>query len=172
MFVKHEEELSTTKERDMQKITPFLWFNNQAEEAMHFYTSIFKNSKIGHITHYGEAGPGPKGSVLTASFELEGQQFTALNGGPEFTFTPAISFLVNCETQEEVDELWEKLSAGGEEVECGWLKDKYGVSWQIVPTILGEMLNDTDPQRLQRVMQAMLQMKKIDMKALQQAYEG
>lgn len=156
----------------MQKIIPCLWFDNQAEEAMHFYTSIFKNAKVGNITRYGEAGPGPAGSVLTASFELEGQQFVALNGGPEFTFTPAISFFVNCETQEEVDELWEKLSEGGEEVECGWLKDKYGVSWQIIPTILVEMLNDADPQRSQRVMQAMLQMKKIDIQTLKQAYEG
>jgi predicted 3-demethylubiquinone-9 3-methyltransferase (glyoxalase superfamily) len=156
----------------MQKIIPCLWFDNQAEEAMYFYTSIFKNAKVGHITRYGEAGPGPAGSVLTASFELEGQQFVALNGGPEFTFSPAISLFVNCETQEEVDELWEKLSAGGGEEQCGWLHDKYGVSWQIVPTILGEMLNDTDPERSQRVMQAMLQMTKIDIKTLKQAYEG
>ena len=156
----------------MQKITPCLWFDNQAEEAMYFYTSIFKNAKVGNIMRYGEAGPGPEGSVLTASFELEGQQFMALNGGPEFTFSPAISFFVNCETQEEVDELWEKLSAGGEKVECGWLKDKYGVSWQIIPTILGEMLNDPDPERSQRVMQAMLQMTKLDIKILKQAYEG
>ncbi len=156
----------------MQKITPCLWFDNQAEEAMYFYTSIFKNAKVGNLTRYGEAGPGPEGSVLTASFELEGQQFIALNGGPEFTFTPAISFFVNCETQEEIDELWEKLSAGGEKVQCGWLKDKYGVSWQIVPTVLGKMLNDTDPERSQRVMQAMLQMTKIDIKILKQAYEG
>ena len=156
----------------MQKITPFLWFDNQAEEAMNFYTSIFKHSKIGNIARYGEAGPGPKGSVMTASFELEGQQFTALNGGPEYTFTPAISFFVNCATQEEVDELWEKLSEGGEKGPCGWLKDKYGVSWQIVPTILGELLNNTDAERSQRVIQAMLQMQKIDVKILQQAYEG
>ena len=156
----------------MQKITPFLWFDNQAEEAMNFYTSIFKHSKIGNIARYGEAGPGPKGSVMTASFELEGQQFTALNGGPEYTFTPAISFFVNCATQEEVDELWEKLSEGGEKGPCGWLKDKYGVSWQIVPTILGELLNNTDAKRSQRVIQAMLQMQKIDVKILQQAYEG
>ena len=156
----------------MQKIAPFLWFDNQAEEAVHFYTSIFKHWKIGKVMRYGEAGPGPKGSVMGLSFELEGQEFMALNGGPEFTFSPAISFFVNCETQEEVDELWEKLSEGGEKVECGWLKDKYGVSWQIVPTILGEMLSDPDPEKSQRVMQAMLQMKKLDIKTLKQAYEG
>jgi predicted 3-demethylubiquinone-9 3-methyltransferase (glyoxalase superfamily) len=156
----------------MQKITPCLWFDNQAEEAMNFYTSIFKNSKVESVTHYGEAGPGPEGSVLTVLFQLEGQQFMALNGGPEFTFSPAISFCVDCETQEEVDELWEKLSEGGEEVECGWLKDKYGVSWQIVPTILGKMLGDADSEKSQRVMRAMLQMKKLDIKILKQAYEG
>jgi predicted 3-demethylubiquinone-9 3-methyltransferase (glyoxalase superfamily) len=156
----------------MQKITPFLWFNNQAEEAMHFYTSIFRNAKVGNITRYGEAGPGPEGSVMIASFELEGQQFTALNGGPEFTFSPAISFVVHCETQEEVDELWEKLSEGGEKQDCGWLKDKYGVSWQIFPIILGELLNDPDPEKSQRVMRVMLQMQKLDIKTLKQAYSG
>ena len=154
-----------------QKITPFLWFDNQAEEAVNFYVSIFKNSKITSIDRYGEAGPGPKGTVMTASFELEGQGFMALNGGPEFRFTEAISFFVSCETQAEVDELWEKLSAGGEKGPCGWLKDKYGVSWQIVPTILGELLNDPDPEKSKRVMQAMLQMKKIDINALKRAYE-
>lgn len=138
---------------------------------MNFYTSIFKNSKIGDIRRYGEAGPGPKGTVMSASFELEGQEFIALNGGPQFTFSPAISFFVNCKTQKEVDELWEKLSAGGEKLQCGWLKDKYGVSWQIIPDALGKMLNDSDPQKSQRVMKAMMQMKKIDIGGLKQAYE-
>ena len=155
----------------MHKITPFLWFDHQAEEAMYFYTSIFKNSKIGNVTRYGEAGPGPKGSVMTASFELEGQPFTALNGGPHFKFTEAISFYVNCETQEEVDELWDKLTEGGEEVQCGWLKDKFGLSWQIVPTVLGKLLNDPDPEKAKSVTQAMLQMKKIDIEGLKRAYE-
>jgi predicted 3-demethylubiquinone-9 3-methyltransferase (glyoxalase superfamily) len=155
----------------MQKITPFLWFDNQAEEAMKFYTSIFKNSKVGKVTRYGEAGPGPKGGVMTASFELEGMEFTALNGGPLFKFSPAISFAVDCRSQEEVDELWTKLSAGGEEGQCGWLKDKYGVSWQIVPTVLVEMLNDPDPEKSKRVTEAMLKMKKLDIQALRQAYE-
>ena len=154
----------------MQKITPSLWFDKQAEEAVNFYTSIFKNSRIASVTRYGEAGPGPKGSVMTVTFELEGQGFMAINGGPYYTFSPAISFLVNCKTQEEVDELWEKLSAGGEVVQCGWLKDKYGISWQIVPTILGELLNDPDPVKSQKVMKAMLQMKKISIEGLQKAY--
>jgi predicted 3-demethylubiquinone-9 3-methyltransferase (glyoxalase superfamily) len=156
----------------MQKITPFLWFDDQAEEAMKFYTSIFKNSKVGRVTRFGEAGPGPKGKVMSVTFELEGQQFMALNGGPEYTFTPAISLFVNCETQEEVDELWEKLSAGGKKDRCGWLKDKYGLSWQIIPTALGRMFEDTNLERSRRVMNAMLEMNKIDIKALQQAYEG
>lgn len=156
----------------MQKITPFLWFDGKAEEAMNFYVSIFKNSKIGRVTRYGEGGPGPKGSVMSATFHLEGQEFFALNGGPQFTFTPAISFFVNCETQEEVDELWEKLSAGGKKERCGWLKDKYGLSWQIIPSTLGKLLQDSDPQRAKRVMQAMLQMDKIDIKGLQRAYDG
>jgi predicted 3-demethylubiquinone-9 3-methyltransferase (glyoxalase superfamily) len=155
----------------MQKITTFLWFDNQAEEAMNFYTSIFKNSKIKNIARYGEAGPGPKGSVMIGTFQIEGQDFMALNGGPVFSFTPAISLYVNCETQEEVDELWEKLSAGGEKSRCGWLKDKYGLSWQIIPTALGEMMQDKDPAKSQRVMKAMLQMDKIDIKTLRQAYE-
>ena len=155
----------------MQKITPMLWFDNEAEEAARFYTSIFKNSKILSISRYGEAGPMPAGTVMTVSFELEGQEFTALNGGPEFKFTEAISFVVNCRTQEEVDEYWEKLTEGGEEVECGWLKDKYGLSWQITPIVLMEMLQDKDAERAQRVMKAMLQMKKIDVKALRQAYD-
>jgi predicted 3-demethylubiquinone-9 3-methyltransferase (glyoxalase superfamily) len=155
----------------MQKITPFLWFNDQAEEAMNFYTSIFKNSKIGSISRYGEGGPGQPGSVMTATFELDGQEFMALNGGPLFTFTEAISFFVNCETQAEVDELWTKLTEGGEESQCGWLKDKYGLSWQIVPTALGELLNDPDAEKAGRVMNAMLQMKKIDIAGLKAASE-
>ena len=156
----------------MQKITPFLWFDGRAEEAMNFYTSIFKNSKVGRVTRYGAAGPGPKGSVMSGTFQLEGQSFMALNGGPHFKFSPAISFFVNCETQQEVDELWEKLSEGGEKERCGWLKDKFGVSWQIIPKALGEMLGDKDPQKSQRVMQAMLQMDKIDVNGLKRAYEG
>ena len=155
----------------MQKITPFLWFNDKAEEAMNFYTSIFKNSKVGTVSRYGEEGPGPKGTVMSATFELDGLEFIALNGGPEFTFSPAISFFVNCETQEEVDELWEKLSEGGEKQRCGWLRDKYGLSWQIIPSILGEMLQDEDAEKSQRVMEAMLKMDKIDIKELKQAYE-
>ena len=155
----------------MQKITPFLWFDGKAEEAMNFYTSIFKNSKVVNIMRYGEAGPGPKGTVMAATFQLDGQEFTALNGGPMFTFSPAISFFVNCETQEEVDDLWKKLSEGGEKQRCGWLKDKYGVSWQIVPTVLGELLQDKDPEKSKRVMNAMLQMDKLDIKSLKQAYE-
>ncbi len=155
----------------MQKITPFLWFDNNAQEAMNFYVSIFKNSKIVSVSRYGEAGPGPKGTLMTATFQLEGQEFMALNGGPHFKFTEAISLFVNCETQEEVDEFWEKLSEGGVESRCGWLKDKYGLSWQIVPTVLGEMMQDKDPENSKRVMEAMLQMDKIDIKALKQAYE-
>ncbi len=154
-----------------QKITPFLWFDNQAEEATNFYVSIFKNSKVISVDRYGEAGPGLKGTVMTTSFELEGQGFMALNGGPEYKFTEAISFFVNCETQAEVDDLWEKLSAGGEKGPCGWLKDKYGVSWQIIPAVLGEMLSDPNPERSQRVMKVMLQMKKLDINALVRAYE-
>jgi predicted 3-demethylubiquinone-9 3-methyltransferase (glyoxalase superfamily) len=156
----------------MQKITPFLWFNDNAEEAINFYVSIFKNSKVLGITRYGEAGPGPKGTVMTAKFRIEGQELIALNGGPHFKFTEAISFSVDCKTQKEVDELWEKLTKDGEEQPCGWLKDKYGLSWQINPTVLGEMLNDPDPVKSQRVMQAMLQMKKIDIETLKRAYAG
>jgi len=156
----------------MQKITPFLWFDNQAEEAMNFYVSVFKNSKNVSITRFGEAGPGANGTVMTARFQIEGQEFVALNGGPVFTFTPAISFVVNCETQEEVDRLWEKLSEGGEKQQCGWLKDKFGVSWQIVPIVLVDLLNDPDPVKSQRVMKAMLPMGKIDIKTLKQAYNG
>jgi predicted 3-demethylubiquinone-9 3-methyltransferase (glyoxalase superfamily) len=156
--------------KNMQKIVPFLWFDGKAEEAMKFYVSIFKNSKVVSISRYGEAGPGPKGAVMAVTFQLEGQQFMGLNGGPQFTFSPAISFFVNCETQIEVDELWEKLSEGGEKSRCGWLKDRYGVSWQIIPTALGEMLNDPDRERASRVMRAMLQMDKIDIDRLKQAY--
>jgi predicted 3-demethylubiquinone-9 3-methyltransferase (glyoxalase superfamily) len=155
----------------MQKITPFLWFDGKAEEAMHFYTSIFKNSKIGNVSRYGDADPGPKGSVMSATFQLDGQEFYALNGGPHFTFTPAISFFVNCKTQEEVDELWNKLSEGGEKGRCGWLKDKFGLSWQIIPSALGELLHDKDPRKSGRVMQAMMKMDKIDIEGLQQAYD-
>ncbi|HET6930386.1 MAG TPA: VOC family protein [Candidatus Acidoferrum sp.] len=153
----------------MQKITPFLWFDGNAEEAANFYISIFKHSKMGKISRYGDAGPGPKGSVMSVTFQIEGQEFFALNGGPQFKFTPAISFFVNCETQKEVDDLWEKLSAGGRTDRCGWLQDKFGVSWQIIPTVLGQLLGDKDPQRAKRAMQAMLQMTKIDIKKLQQA---
>lgn len=154
-----------------QKITPFLWFDNQAEAAVNFYTSIFRNSKVLSVSRYGEAGPGPKGSVMTAALELAGQEFIALNGGPQFKFTEAISFVVNCETQEEVDEFWEKLSEDGQEIQCGWLKDKYGFSWQIVPTVLGELMRGGDAARSQRVMQALLQMTKIDIEGLKKAYE-
>ena len=155
----------------MQTITPFLWFDGKAEEAMNFYASIFKNSKIGSVTRYGEEGPGPKGKVMTATFQLNGQEFIALNGGPQFAFSPAISFLVNCETQQEVDDLWEKLSEGGEKQRCGWLKDKFGLSWQIVPSALGVMLRDKDAEKSRRVMKAMLQMDKIDIEGLRQAYD-
>ena len=156
----------------MQKITPFLWFDNQAEGAMNFYVSIFKNSKVLGVTRYGDTGPGPKGTVMTAKFQLEGQEFIALNGGPHFKFTEAVSFVVNCESQEEVDYFWEKLSEGGAESQCGWLKDKYGLSWQIVPTVLVEMLQDKDPEKSQRVMKAMMEMVKIDIKKLKEAYDG
>ena len=155
----------------MQRITPCLWFDNQAEEAASFYTSIFKNSRVVSMMRYGEGGPGPAGTVMTVTFQLDGQEFIALNGGPHFTFSPAISFFVNCETQDEVDRLWTKLSARPEDEQCGWLKDKYGVSWQIVPTVLGEMLQDTDPEKSKRVTEAMFQMKKIDIAVLKQAYE-
>jgi predicted 3-demethylubiquinone-9 3-methyltransferase (glyoxalase superfamily) len=156
----------------MNKITPFLWFNGNAEEAMNFYVSIFKNSRIIGLSRYGEAGPGPKGSVMGATFVLDGQDFYAINGGPQFTFSPAISFFVNCETQAEVDDLWEKLSAGGEKLECGWLRDKFGISWQIVPTVLTEMLGDRDPAKANRVMTAMLKMHKLDIEELRRAYNG
>jgi predicted 3-demethylubiquinone-9 3-methyltransferase (glyoxalase superfamily) len=156
----------------MQKITPFLWFDGRAEEAMNFYVSIFKNSTVGSVTRYGAAGPGPKGSVMSATFHLDGQEFFALNGGPQFTFTPAISFFVNCATQDEVDELWERLSEGGEKSRCGWLKDKYGLSWQIIPSVLSELLHDKDPAKSGRVMKAMMQMGKIDIAGLRRAYDG
>jgi len=153
----------------MQKIGPFLWFDSNAEEAANFYVSIFKDSKILKIARYGEAGPGPAGSVMVVNFQIEGQDFIALNGGPLFKFTEAISFVINCQTQEEVDHYWNKLTAGGQESQCGWLKDKYGLSWQVTPTILGELLADKDHKKAQRVMQAMLQMKKIDIAALKRA---
>jgi predicted 3-demethylubiquinone-9 3-methyltransferase (glyoxalase superfamily) len=155
----------------MQKITPFLWFDGKAEEAANFYVSIFKNSKVGSIARYGDVGPGPKGSVMTVAFQLDGQEFVGLNGGPHFKFTEAVSFVVNCETQGEVDDFWEKLSAGGQKSRCGWLKDKYGLSWQIVPTILPKLVMDKDPEKSGRVMAAMMQMDKIDIKKLQQAYD-
>jgi predicted 3-demethylubiquinone-9 3-methyltransferase (glyoxalase superfamily) len=157
----------------MQKITPWLWFDTEGEEAANFYTSVFKNSKVVEVTRYGEAGPRPAGTVMTVSFVLDGQEFVALNGGPDFKFNEAVSFLVNCETQEEVDEYWAKLTAdGGEPGPCGWLKDKYGLSWQIVPSALNELLNDPDPGRSQRAMKAMLQMSKIEIAALRKAADG
>jgi len=156
----------------MSKITPYLWFDTQAEEAATTYTSIFKDSRIVEVQRYGEAGPGPKGTAMIVAFEIAGMPLVALNGGPQFKFTEAISFYVNCETQKEVDELWEKLSEGGEKGQCGWLKDKYGVSWQIIPTALPELLGDPDPEKSQRVMKAMLQMNKIDIEGLKKAYKG
>jgi predicted 3-demethylubiquinone-9 3-methyltransferase (glyoxalase superfamily) len=155
----------------MQRTTPCLWFDNQAEEAVNFYTSIFKNSRINKIVRYGKEGPGPEGSVLTVEFNLDGQEYLALNGGPQFKFTEAVSFIVNCKTQDEVDYYWEKLTEGGQEVECGWLKDKYGLSWQIVPTALGKMMSDPDQEKAQRVMAALLKMKKLDLEGLRRAYE-
>lgn len=156
----------------MQKITPFLWFDGKAEEAANFYISIFENSKVLNITRYGKGGPAPEGSVMSVTFQLEGQEFYALNGGPQYTFTPAISFFVKCKTQKEIDELWEKLSEVGEEQGPGWVQDKYKLSWQIVPTILEEYLNDPDTQKSQRVMQAMMQMNKLDVNKLKQAHDG
>jgi predicted 3-demethylubiquinone-9 3-methyltransferase (glyoxalase superfamily) len=156
----------------MKKITPFLWYDNSAEEAMNYYISIFKNSRVLSVSRYSEGGPGAPGTVMTATFELDGQEFIALNGGPHFKFTEAISFSVNCETQEEVDEIWEKLSAGGEKGRCGWLKDKFGLSWQVTPTALSELLRDKDPEKAKRVMNAMLQMDKIDIRRLKEAYDG
>lgn len=154
----------------IQLITPFLWFDKEAEEAVNFYTSVFPNSSVGKITRYGEAGPGPAGEVMVVSFQLGGQEFTALNGGPQFKFTEAVSFVVNCESQEEVDEYWEKLSAGGEKGQCGWLKDKYGLSWQVVPMSLIQMLQSADRDASTRVMQAMLKMSKLDIATLEQAF--
>jgi len=156
----------------MQKIVPFLWFDGKAEEAAKFYTSIFKNSKIGRITRYGEVGSGSEGGIMSVAFQLEGQDFYALNGGPLYTFTPAVSFFVKCETQEEIDELWEDLSEGGETQGPGWIKDRYGLSWQVVPTLLNELLNDPDPEKSQRVVEAMLEMDKLEIEKLKQAYEG
>lgn len=160
----------------MPKITPFLWFNGQAEEAVNFYTSIFKNSKIGDIARYGEEGAKvsgiPAGTVMTVAFQLDGQDFIALNGGPLFEFTEAVSFVIDCKTQDEVDHYWEKLTAGGQPSRCGWLKDKFGVSWQVTPSVLPKLLNDKDPQKSKRVMQAMLQMAKLDIKRLEQAHQG
>ncbi len=156
----------------MNKITPCLWFDTEAEEAANFYTSVFRSSRVLDVTRFGKAGPRPEGMVMTASFELDGQEFVALNGGPELTFNEAISFQVSCRSQAEVDELWGRLSEGGEEGPCGWLKDRYGVSWQIVPTRLLELVKDPDPKRSQRAMTAMLAMKKIDIAALEQAAEG
>jgi predicted 3-demethylubiquinone-9 3-methyltransferase (glyoxalase superfamily) len=155
-----------------QKITTFLWFDNNAEEAAKFYTSVFKNSKIVNTTYYGDAVPGPKGRVMTVDFELDGQKFTGLNGGPNFKFTEAISLMVGCDTQEEIDYFWEKLAEGGQHVECGWLKDKYGLSWQIVPSNLGKLLEGADQQKVDRVMQQVMQMKKLDIKKLEQAAKG
>jgi len=155
-----------------QKIKTFLWFDKDAEEAAKFYTSIFKNSRITAVARYGDAGPGPKGSAMTVAFELEGQEFLALNGGPQFKFTEAISLLVTCESQQEIDELWGKLTAGGSEGQCGWLKDRYGLSWQIVPSALPHLLQDPDPAKSARVMQAMLQMKKMDLARLERAHRG
>ena len=155
----------------MQKVTPFLWFNDKAEEAMNFYISVFRNSKVIRTTRYGDTGPGPKGSVMTAEFELDGQRFVALNGGPHFKFTEAISFVVNCETQQEIDEFWEKLSEGGKKDQCGWLKDKYGLSWQIVPTILSQLL-DKDPRKTNNVMKAVMTMTKLDIARLKQAFDS
>jgi predicted 3-demethylubiquinone-9 3-methyltransferase (glyoxalase superfamily) len=161
----------TEENAEMPKITPFLWFDTQAEEAAKFYTSIFKNSEIVSVARYGEAGPGPKGSVMTVAFKLDGQDFVALNGGPQFQFTLAISFVVNCKTQEEVDYFWRRLSEGGKTDRCGWLKDKFGLSWQVVPTIMGELLQDKNAKKAKSVMEAMLQMEKMEIDKLKQAYE-
>lgn len=158
----------------MQKITPFLWFDDQAEEAVKFYTSVFQRSKIGDVMRYGESGPGPKGAVMSVTFVLDGQEFIALNGGPnpQFTFSPAISFFIKCATQDEIDTLWDKLAEGGETLQCGWLRDKFGISWQVVPIALGEMLRDKDAAKAARVMRAMMQMCKLDIETLQKAYDA
>ena len=156
----------------MQKITSCLWFDGKAEQAMNFYLAVFKNAKVTNVLRYGDAGPGPKGSVLTCTFELDGQEFTTLNGGPQYTFTPAISLLVKCETQDEVDHYWARLSDGGEEVQCGWLTDRFGVSWQIVPTVMFTLLQGKDAAGSARAMQAMMKMKKLDIAVLKRAYES
>jgi len=156
----------------MQKITPFIWFDNQAEEAMNFYVSIFKHSKVLDVSRYGEAGPGEPGSVMVANFQIEGQEFSAINGGPHFKLTPAISFMVSCETQEEVDKLWDALLEGGEAMQCGWVTDRFGVTWQIIPRILSQLLQDPDPEKSGRVMKAMMEMVKLDISGLQKAYDG
>jgi len=156
----------------VKRITPFLWFDKDAEDAANFYVSVFPNAKIGSVSRYGEAAPGEAGSVMTVEFELEGQRFVALNGGPQYKFTEAVSFVIDCETQDEVDEYWEKLSEGGEKGPCGWLKDRYGLSWQVVPSVLPELLTDSDPEKAQRVMNAMLQMSKLEIEPLRRAYEG
>ena len=156
----------------MQRITPFLWFDNNAEEAMNFYVSVFKNSRVRRVVRYGEAGPGPAGTVMTVEFELDGQEFVGLNGGPRFKFTEAVSFTVRCDTQEEIDYYWAKLSEGGVTSRCGWLKDKFGLWWQVEPAILGDMMADKDPEKAKRVMEAMLKVDKIDIEPLKRAYEG
>jgi predicted 3-demethylubiquinone-9 3-methyltransferase (glyoxalase superfamily) len=156
----------------MQKISPFLWFDTNAEEAANFYTSIFKNSEITGVSRYGEGGPMPAGTAMVVTFELEGQHFMALNGGPHYTFNEAVSFMVHCETQDEIDHYWSKLGEGGQEIQCGWLKDKYGVTWQITPTVLGDLLQGPDPEGSKRAMMAMMQMVKLDIAALQRAYNG
>jgi predicted 3-demethylubiquinone-9 3-methyltransferase (glyoxalase superfamily) len=156
----------------MQKITPFLWFDTQAEEAANFYVSIFKNAKMGRVVRYGDAGPGPKGSVMTASFSLDGAEFVALNGGKHYTMTPGTSFVVSCTTKDEVNHYWDRLAAGGTPMKCGWVTDKFGVTWQVVPTALPDMLQDKDPARARRVAQAMMKMVKLDVDMLQRAYDG
>jgi predicted 3-demethylubiquinone-9 3-methyltransferase (glyoxalase superfamily) len=161
--------MKTNNSGPPQKITPFLWFNGNAEEAVNFYILVFKDAKVGRMVRYGAEGPGPEGTVMTAPFRLYGQEFVALNGGPQFTFTPAISFVVNCQTQEEVDQLWEQLSEGGSKGRCGWLQDKFGVSWQIVPTVLSELLQAQDAEKSKKVMQAMLKMDKIQIETLKEA---
>src|SRR5262245_42244943 len=163
---------TTLRSTLMQKITPFLWFDNTAEEAANFYVSIFKNSKVLSVSRYGDAGPGPKGTVMVAEFQIDGQEFVALNGGPRFKFTEAISFVINCETQEEVEYFWERLSDGGEKSRCGWVNDKFGLWWQVVTIVLGKLMSDSDPEKVKRVTNAMLQMDRIDIEPLQRAYEG
>ena len=156
----------------MPRITPFLWFDNNAEEAMNYYVSVFKNSKVHRVVRYGEAGPGPAGTVMTVEFELDGQEFVGLNGGPQFKFTEAVSFTVRCETQEEVDYYWDKLSDGGQKSRCGWVKDKFGLWWQVEPQLLADLMADEDPEKAKRVMQAMLKMDKIEIEPLKRAYDG